>query len=164
MFEIRPTTNPDISAVDALLARSYPILLKDAYQPSVLVTALPLISRAQPGLVTCGTYFGVFDADVLVGAGGWTQAAPGGARRAARMGHIRHVVTDHRRVRSGIGRALMDHILDTARLAGISQMACQSTLTAEPYYKAMGFERIKPILVPLRPGIDFPAVAMRRAV
>ncbi len=164
MFEIRATTKSDISAVDALLARSYPILLKPDYLPSVLVTALPLISKAQPGLVTCGTYFGVFDGDALVGAGGWTRAAPGGARRASTLGHIRHVVTDHTRVRSGIGRALMEHIVQDAKATGVTQMACQSTLTAEPYYAAMGFMRLRPISVPLRPGIEFPAIAMQRQV
>jgi len=53
---IRPSTSADLAAVDALLARVYPRLLKADNPPSVLVTALPLISRAQPGLLRCGTY------------------------------------------------------------------------------------------------------------
>ena len=72
---VRPTTRTDIPAVDALLARSYPVLLKPDYASSVLVTAVPLICRAQPVLVCCGTYYGVFDGNVLVGAGGWTSNA-----------------------------------------------------------------------------------------
>ncbi len=39
-----------------------------------------------------------------------------------------------------------------------------STLTAVPFYEAMGFTVIGPITVPLGPGIDFPAVSMRRAI
>ena len=58
---IRPSTLSDLAAVDALLARTYPKLLKADYPPSVLVTALPLISRAQPKLLTCGTYYVVED-------------------------------------------------------------------------------------------------------
>ena len=50
MIRVRPAERSDMAAVDALLARSYPRLLKPDYPPSVLVTALPLISRAQPAL------------------------------------------------------------------------------------------------------------------
>jgi hypothetical protein len=60
------------------LARAYPRLLKADYPPSALVLALPLISRAQPQLVTCGTYYLVQDGDDLLGAGGWTANPPGG--------------------------------------------------------------------------------------
>ena len=45
---IRPTTLADTPAVDALLAASYPVLLKPDYRPSVLVTALPLINTRSP--------------------------------------------------------------------------------------------------------------------
>ena len=54
---IRPGRTEDIAPLDALLARSYPRLLAADYPPSVLVTAIPRISRAQPRLVTSGTYF-----------------------------------------------------------------------------------------------------------
>ncbi|MEM7471563.1 MAG: GNAT family N-acetyltransferase [Pseudomonadota bacterium] len=159
-MDIRPTTKQDITAVDALLARSYPALLKADYAPSVLVTALPLISRAQPRLVTCGTYFGVFEGSELVGAGGWTYDS----KRRGPVASIRHVVTDHTRVRQGIGRALMEHIFETARAGGVKEMRCQATFTAVPYYRAMGFEGDRQIEVPLQPGIGFPAVMMRRAM
>ena len=55
---LRPRPRPaDLAAVDALLARSYPRLLAADYPPSVLVTALPLISRARPELLAVGTYW-----------------------------------------------------------------------------------------------------------
>lgn len=161
-METRATTRTDIPAVDALLARAYPVLLKPDYPASVLVTALPLISRAQPGLVTCGTYFGVFVGGALVSAGGWTFAKPGGGEGQGRIGHIRHVVTDPDQVRKGYGAALMAHIVETARAAGLREMRCQATRTAEPFYAACGFESLGDMTVPLRPGIVFPAVAMRR--
>lgn len=80
MFKVRAATKQDIAAVDALLARAYPRLLKPDYPASMLVMALPKISRAQPDLVTCGTYYLVEDEDRLLGAGGWT-ATPPGARK-----------------------------------------------------------------------------------
>jgi len=162
---IRPSGRGDIAAVDALLARSYPALLKSDYPPSVLVTALPLISRAQPGLVTCGTYYvAETNEGAIVGAGGWTFAAPGGAASRPGVAHIRHLVTDAAATRRGIGRALMGRIFTEARGAGALRLDCLSTLTAVPFYAAMGFEAVGPVTVPLRPGIDFPALQMQRVL
>ncbi|GFE65619.1 GNAT family N-acetyltransferase [Litoreibacter roseus] len=159
-MDIRPTTKADIAAVDALLAHSYPALLKADYLASVLVTALPIISRARPELVTCGTYYGAFENGILRGAGGWTLGAPSGGRRRNRVGHIRHVVTDPDHIRRGIGTRLMVHTLQVARTYGVTRMMCQATRTAVPFYRSVGFEVLRDILVPLRPGIDFPAVEM----
>jgi GNAT superfamily N-acetyltransferase len=163
-LKLRVATRADITAVDALLARAYPRLLRADYAPSVMVMALPLISRAKPALVTCGTYFVVEQAGVIVGAGGWTMAHPGGGRTTAGAGNIRHVVTDDRQVRRGVGRALMEHIVATARTAGMQRLDCLSTLTAVPFYQAMGFARQGPVTISLAPGIDFPAIAMVREV
>jgi len=161
---IRPTRAADLTALDALFSRSYPALLKQDYPPSTLVTALPLIARAQPRLVTSGTYFmAESDGDVL-GAGGWTWGAPqgGGALGPRDMAHVRHVVTDHRHTRKGIARRLFGTIFQTARQAGVGLLDCQSTLSAVPFYTAMAFHPIGPIEISLRPGISFSAVRMQR--
>ena len=77
MLRIRATKR-DIAAVDALLLRAYPRLLKGGgYPPSTLVRELPLIGRAQHALVACGTYYVVEEESVVLGAGGWTVAPPG---------------------------------------------------------------------------------------
>ncbi|MFM2391656.1 MAG: hypothetical protein RLZZ437_3211 [Pseudomonadota bacterium] len=157
---LRPATKADLAAVDRLLADSYPRLLAVDYAPSVLVTALPIISRAQPGLVTSGRYFVAKRGDALLAAGGWSMGAPGGGAALAGVGHVRHVVTDWRHQRQGIGRALMQAVLADARGAGVGRMECLSTLTAERFYASLGFVARGPVMVPLRPGIDFPAIAM----
>ena len=163
-LRVRTATEADFDAVDALLARSYPAILKADYAPSVLVTAIPLISKAQPRLVMSGTYFVVEDfAGAIVGAGGWTRAGPpGSSSLGGSVAHIRHVVVDHRRLREGIARRLMDHVFRTAAAAGIEQLECFSTLTAVPFYAACGFSSLGAMTVELRSGIDFPAVHMRR--
>jgi len=63
-----------------------------------------------------------------------------------------------------VGRALMAHVFAMARAAGVVRLDCLSTRTAVPFYAAMGFVTQGPVTVPLGPGIDFPAVAMSRAV
>jgi GNAT superfamily N-acetyltransferase len=158
---LRSATKDDLAAVDRLLAESYPRLLAPDYAPSVLVTALPLISRAQPGLVTSGRYFLALEGEQLLAAGGWSMGAPPGKGEAvAGVGHVRHVVTDWRHQRRGIGRALMGAVLADARAAGVGQMECLSTITAERFYASLGFVARGPVMVALRPGIDFPAIAM----
>lgn len=159
---IRASSRADMAAVDALLADSYPALLKADYPPSVLVTALPIISRARPELLSCGTYYVALRGVQVAGAGGWTKASAEGAATALATGHIRHVVTDHRATRQGIARRLMDHTLAEARGAGITRMICQATRTALPFYLAMGFVTQREIDVPLGPGITFPAILMEQ--
>jgi GNAT superfamily N-acetyltransferase len=88
------------------------------------------------------------------------MGAPGGGAALAGVGHVRHVVTDWRHQRQGIGRALMEAVLADARGAGVGRMECLSTLTAERFYASLGFVARGPVMVPLRPGIDFPAIAM----
>jgi GNAT superfamily N-acetyltransferase len=159
---LRPAEPSDTDDLDRLFGQSYPVLLKPDYPPSVLVTAVPLMSKAQPALIASGTFFVVCDGPEIVGAGGWTMQAPGGKPGARGIGHIRHVVTDHRRTRQGIGRRLMEHIVLHAHACGMTQLHCQSTRNAVPFYEAMGFVAQGEIDIPLRPGIDFSAVVMVR--
>lgn len=156
MITIRPAEISDMAQVDALLAQSYPRLLKPDYPPSVLVAAVPLISRAQPRLFGCGTYHVAEEGGQVLGAGGWTSD-----HDIAHKGHIRHPCTDHRALRRGIGRALMMRSLTQARDAGVAEMECWSTLTAHKFYQALGFVAEGPMQVPLQPGISFPAIRMR---
>lgn len=158
-YVIRPSTIADLSAVDALLARSYPKLLKADYAPSVLVLALPVIAKAQPKLLACGTYYVAEQDNAVLGAGGWTRDAHDGT-----LGHIRHVASDDRHLRRGIGRAIISHCFDRAHLAGVQHMECWSTLSAESFYKSLGFETVGPMDVTLEGGITFPSLRMRKAL
>lgn len=154
---IRPSTKADMAAVDALLARTYPKLLKADYLSSVLVTALPVISRARPELLVCGTYYVIEDEGGILGAGGWTPD-----RQVSGLGHIRHVVTDDRALRRGVARMLMDHNFEVARGAGMQRIECWSTRTAVPFYQAVGFVVVELMDVTLAGGVRFPSVRMVR--
>lgn len=162
MFTVRRSTRDDLAAIDALLARSYPVLLKPDYPPSVLVTALPLIARANPALVASSRYYVVEEAGgAILGAGGWSASPPAGGAARPDLAHIRHLVTDHRRQRQGIGRALMARILGDAAASGAREADCLATRTAVPFYQAMGFTPLGAVDVQLRPGIVFPSIQMR---
>jgi hypothetical protein len=79
---IRTARPADLGAVDSLFASSYARLLRQDYPPSVLVTALPLIARAQPRLLSSGSYYVAVAADgAVLAAGGWTWGGPQGPAR-----------------------------------------------------------------------------------
>lgn len=163
---VRTASPADTTAVDALLGRSYPRLLKADYPPSVIVTALPIISRARPELLASGTYFVAVDADgAIVGAGGWTTRSVPPEGMTGRCGDVRHVVTDDRTLRRGIGQAIIARVIETARAAQLTSLICLSTRTAVPFYRAQGFRSRGPapeVMIPLAPGIAFPVCPMSR--
>lgn len=157
---VRVAGADDVSGVDALLQRSYPRLLKADYPPSVMVTAVPLISRAKVALVCCGTYYVAEDIDGrIIGAGGWTPK-----RHAPGVADIRHVATDPDTVRRGVGRALLGRILSDAEAAGVVRFDCLSTRTAVPFYRSLGFTVMSEVSLQLAKAIAFPAVQMQRVI
>ncbi|MEM6636359.1 MAG: GNAT family N-acetyltransferase [Pseudomonadota bacterium] len=157
LLTVRVATQLDMAAVDALLARSYPRLLRRDYPPSMMVMALPLISRAQPLLLSSRTYYvAETESGAIIGAGGWTR------RKSGSFADVRHVVTDDRAVRRGIGRTILNRVFEQAKAAGVTLLDCKSTRTAVPFYQALGFVALGPIEVPLGPGIAFPAMHMQR--
>ncbi len=144
----------DLGAVDALLARSYPRLLRPDYPPSIMVTLVPLIARARPELLASGRYFVVEDLDGrVVGAGGYSLSG-----QALRQ--VRHVATDPAATRQGIGRRLMAAVFEAARAEGVQHLDCLSTRTAVPFYASVGFTVLGPVEVPIIPALSFPAVRM----
>jgi GNAT superfamily N-acetyltransferase len=160
-LSLRRASPADLSAVDALLARSYPRLLAADYPPSTMVLAVPRIARARPELLACGTYFLAEDpSGRILAAGGWTRIPPTGAGGIELTGHVRHVATDPDFARRGIGRALMGRVMRDARDAGMEWLDCLSTRTAVPFYASQGFRPLHMVEVPLAPGIVFPAVRM----
>ena len=165
MFDVRTAGPRDIPGIDELLARSYPRLLKADYPASVLVTAIPLISKAQPRLVASGTYYVAERRSdgAIIGAGGWTARGPQGEAGAG-VGHIRHFGTDPDVLRAGVARAIMDRCLKDASAAGCRALACYATRTAEAFYRAMGFRREREVDIQLRPGVTFPAILMGRQI
>jgi GNAT superfamily N-acetyltransferase len=164
---LRPATPADLAAVDTLLARSYPRLLAADYPPSVMVTAVRIIARARPELLASGRYFLAVEGGRLLGAGGYSLAAPGargGPQGEVEAGtaHIRHLATDPDALRRGIGRALMQRIFKAAGAEGVQRYDSLSTRTAVPFYAAMGFRAVAEVEVPLAAGVGFPAIRMVR--
>lgn len=161
-FTIRAARIADVVALGKLLGRSYGTLLAADYPAPLLAAATAVLTRPGAALLSCGTYYlaDCGDGGLLAG-GGWTYHAPGGGATGPReVGHVRHLACDPGAVRRGVGRALMEHALFEAQAAGVRRMMCYSTLTARPFYPALGFVEQGDITVTLAPGLNFPAVQM----
>ena len=66
----RLATAADLAAVDALLARLYPTLLKPDDPASVLAAVMPAIAREKPELMASGTYWVIREGAAALAVGG----------------------------------------------------------------------------------------------
>lgn len=163
---VRPATPDDAGAVSAVLAASYPVLLAPAYDPDLLARVLPVMTRANPRLLACGT-FHVAEIEGLgvVGCGGWTRERPDDPRAPIdpALGHLRHFGTRPEVLRRGVGRAIFARCAAEARAAGVGRFECWSTLVARSFYESLGFVVRETIAVPM-PGGSLPALRMEADV
>ena len=53
---VRPAHSGDAEEVSVLLAETYPVLLRDAYSAEVLASALPLVTKSNPRLLSSGNF------------------------------------------------------------------------------------------------------------
>jgi GNAT superfamily N-acetyltransferase len=159
---LRRATLADLAAIDRLLVRSYARLLAADYPASTLALAVPRFARARPELLASAHYFVAAGADgTLLAAGGWSEATPSGRQAVRGLGHVRHVATDPCVVRQGVGRALMRHVLQDALDVGVRRLECLSTLTAVPFYRALGFRVEGQGTLDLGAGIGFAVTRMQ---
>jgi N-acetylglutamate synthase-like GNAT family acetyltransferase len=163
-IRIRKARASDLAAIERVLAASYPALMAGAYEPALLARALPMMTRAQPALVTSGTYYVAEAEGRIVGCGGWSRDPPDGPAGEEGVAHIRHLAVSPDRIRRGVGRALYRRCEERARAAGIRFFECYSSLNGEPFYRALGFARLAAIEVPMAPGTSLPSIHMRRAI
>jgi GNAT superfamily N-acetyltransferase len=162
-YLVRIARPSDSDAVSALLVASYSSVLTVRYDSETLGRALPLMTRANPTLLASGTYY-VAEGEFanLVGCGGWTKARPGNGEIIEGEAHIRHFATHPDWVGRRVGTSLLARCFSESVALGIRKLHCFSTLNAERFYRASGFETIGPIDVPMGPNLTFPSILMRR--
>ena len=152
-YVLRVATLEDAAAIDGLLQASYPKLMASSYDEEVLSPALKLMTKANPSLLSSGTYYvAELTTALMVGCGGWTLERPGTGTVEPHLGHIRHFATHPAWIGRGIGRAIYRLCESAARSAGVIAFECYSSLNAEGFYSALGFKRTREIDIELEPG------------
>jgi GNAT superfamily N-acetyltransferase len=160
---VRVSNPADADVVSALLAVSYSTLFAGHYASNTLSRALPIIGKANPTLLASGTYYlAECGPKNFVGCGGWTTARPGSNEVIEGEAHVRHFATHPEWTRRGVGSALLNRCVRDARLIGIRKLHCFSSLNAEGFYRAFGFDTVGPIDFPLGPDLTIAGVLMSR--
>ena len=164
-YLIRVAGSGDAAAVTALLNESYPLLMSQAYDKATLAAALEVMTTANPKLLASGTFY-LAESRVgqVVGCGGWTREAPGSGLVHGHVAHIRHFASHPAWIGQGIARSIFALCEREARLAGIKQLECYSSLNAVGFYGALGFDSVGPIDVRIGAGVTLPSVLMRRTL
>lgn len=161
-YAIRVAAPSDAEAVDRLLLAAYPKLMAPSYDEAAFAPALKLMTKANPALLGSGTYYlAELSPGHLVGCGGWTLARPGTGTIEPRLGHVRHFAVHPDWTRRGIGRAIFSVCERSARAAGVAAFECYSSLNAENFYRALGFQRIRELDIELQPHVALRGVLMR---
>ena len=154
-YSVRKSNAADLGPVTELLQASYPVLMKSAYDSEMLDPALKLMTRANPKLLSSGTYYvAESESGTLVGCGGWTREQPGDDVIRDGIGHIRHFGTHPDWSRRGIGSGIYRLCEEDAREAGIHRFECYSSLNAEAFYSTLGFKRIAIVDIRMTPDVS----------
>jgi GNAT superfamily N-acetyltransferase len=161
-FSLRVADPGDRDAVASVLEASYPVLMADAYPPTLLEKVRAAITRANPRLLASGSYYIVESGDMAVGCGGWTHEEPGGGSARSGIAHLRHFAARADWSGRGIGRLIYERCEEDARRAGVRTLECWASLNGEGFYAALGFASLGPIDVVMDGGVVFPSIRMRR--
>ena len=164
-FTIRVATPQDALAVTAVLKASYSVLMPANYDPATLEALLPVITQANPKLLQSGTYYVAETAShQIVGCGGWTHWRPGNGEVESGLGHIRHFATHPDWIGRSVGRSIYEACEQAAQSAGVKAFECFSSLNAEGFYAALGFETIRRVEVRMGNGQMLPSILMKRSI
>jgi GNAT superfamily N-acetyltransferase len=184
-FELRPATEEDILALDALIEASVRGLQAGDYSQAQIEGALGTVLGLDTQLIRDGTYF-VAEAPesgellnknsearkCLAGCGGWSKRRTlfGADRGPGREPELLDPVTDAAKVRAifvhpkfarrGLGTLILAHVEEAARAAGFRRFEMGSTLTGVPLYRLKGYVEVEQIEVPLWNGEALQVVRM----
>lgn len=164
-YTTRIATPQDAKAVEDLLKASYPTLMAYAYDEVVLASVLELITKPNESLLASGTYY-VAEAKngLIIGCGGWTIEKPPEADCVGgESGHLRHFGTHPTWLRRGVGRAIYMQCEEAAIKAQVNTLEVLSSLNGERFYAALGFEKVRGVLLAIGPN-PFPSLLMRRTI
>ncbi|WCT11811.1 GNAT family N-acetyltransferase [Mucilaginibacter jinjuensis] len=171
---IRLAKFEDYPALQQLINLSVRSLSTDFYTSHQIESALNYIFGIDSQLITDGTYYVAQKDDILVGCGGWSkrQTLFGGdqhkniedplldpAKDAAR---IRAFFVNPGYARQGIGRQIIKVCEDAALADGFRSIELGATLPGVPLYKAMGYDAIEDVDVPMPDGEILEIVKMRK--
>lgn len=176
MIRLRLATEADIPALEQLIRRSVRGLSAGYYTGRQIELALLHVFGVDTQLIADGTYFVAEADDRIAGCGGWSKRKTlyGGDQFKSNEDSLLDPATEPARIRAffidpdfarrGIGRQIIEACEQAAAEAGFRMLEMGATLPGEPMYRAVGYESIERIDIPMPDGEVLPIVRMRKQV
>jgi GNAT superfamily N-acetyltransferase len=173
-FTIRPATDEDVPALNALIERSARKLSRGYYTPPQIDAAVRYVFGVDSRLVADGSYLVVQEGDEIVACGGWSRRRTlyGGDQRPVGPDALLDPAIDAARIRAffvapeharrGIGRLLLETCASAAAAAGYRRLELMATLPGVPLYATCGFRATGPRIDILPDGTALDFVHMER--
>lgn len=171
---IRCATEADISAMQALIARSAIQLSAGFYTEQQAQALLTHVFGVDTQLVLDQTYFVIEEQGSVQACGGWSKRKTlfGGDQAKQGTDNLLDPATDAARIRAffvepavarrGLGRLLLEHCSAQARAAGFAAMELAATMPGVPLYLACGFSVTERFELDLPDGVKAPLSRMRK--
>lgn len=171
---IRPATQDDVLALEALITASARVFGRPDYTEAQIEAALGTAWGVDTELVRDGTYFVVEADGAIVACGGWSRRRTlfGADAQPGRESALLDPTVDAARIRAffvhpdhgrrGIGRSLLDHCEEAARREGFRAAELMATLPGLRLYGAFGYVSGDAIEHPLPGGLTIRFVPMRK--
>lgn len=171
----RIATREDAAAVETLMRLSMRTLLKDVLTP-IQVSKSFASMGLDTQLLDDGTYFLIFDKDMLVGCGGWSRRRTlfGGNHTLGRddrladpetdSAKIRAMYTHPDHVRRGIGKLLLELGETAAKTEKFKSMELGATASGILLYEKCGYDFIEDISQTDEDGVSVPIILMRKTL
>ncbi len=185
-FTIRECTRADLPLVNALIADSARVLSRGFYSEAESESAIRFVFGADTTLIDDQSYFVVVATNGdIAGCGGWSfrNTLYGGDQRPMGVGsgdesstssadrldpacdaaRIRAFFVSPAYARRGIGRLMLNRCVSAAAAAGYDRVELMATLPGVPFYAAMGFVEVEPVIDTLPDGTPLRFIRMTRS-
>jgi len=173
-FTHRIATTDDLVLLEAVMDAAISELQKGFLSPEEIESSRAIMG-IDTQLIKDGTYYVVFDGDVVAGCGGWSRRATlyGGDHTPGRdpdlldptvdAARVRAMYTNPAHARRGVGRLILSLCQQAAKDEGFTRLELMGTMSGEPLYTKYGFVPIER-LTDDRGGVAVPLVKMAKPI
>ena len=173
---MRLATLNDVEAIEVLMKASIQEIFPRFYRPEQIESCARYIGHLDTMLVEDGTYFVDEDDSGVIACGGWSRryklyAGSGSAADDARLldpategAPVRAMFVRGDRTRRGLGRRILEECEEAARAEGFRRLTLMATLPGFELYRAMGFETLDEVDIPLEDGTLVAGIRMERPI
>lgn len=154
---IRPVTAADVDRLADLQEASILRLATPVYGADKAHAWARMGHEFKHVLIGEGAFFTAERGGRSLGVGGWSPDS-----LEAELAWIRYLFVDPDYVRRGIGRRLLEHAERSALAAGRTRFDVWSSFSAEPFYAALGYRRVRRARWPVSAKLEVDNLLMRK--